>query len=149
MKIHISLNVNNLEDSVGFYKKMFDTKPVKFIKESSEQITSSNKTGYSKFGIDSPPLNLTLNEIKSTNQKENHKAVSHLGIQLKSSVDVLLYKKKWEDKGLLTLDETEVDCCYAKQNKIWIKDPDGYEWEAFVVLENLESNTENKTACCD
>ena len=25
------------------------------------------------------------------------------------------------------------DCCYARQDKAWVRDPDGNEWEVFVV----------------
>ena len=28
------------------------------------------------------------------------------------------------------------DCCYALQDKVWVRDPDGNEWEVFVVLKD-------------
>jgi hypothetical protein len=44
----------------------------------------------------------------------------------------------------------QTDCCYAKQDKTWVHDPDGNEWEVFVVLEdNLpEKPGSPETACC-
>jgi hypothetical protein len=43
---------------------------------------------------------------------------------------------------LLTRDEMQTSCCYALQDKTWVKDPDGNEWEVFVVLEdNLAETT--------
>ncbi len=27
-------------------------------------------------------------------------------------------------------------CCYGLQGKTWVRDPDGNEWEVFVVLED-------------
>jgi hypothetical protein len=43
----------------------------------------------------------------------------------------------------------DTNCCYANQNKTWVKDPDGNEWEAFVVLEdNLAEQEVTSEACC-
>jgi hypothetical protein len=33
-------------------------------------------------------------------------------------------------------DEMQTTCCYAVQDKTWVSDPDGNEWEVFVVLED-------------
>jgi hypothetical protein len=30
----------------------------------------------------------------------------------------------------------QTNCCYALQDKTWVRDPDGNEWEAFVVLKD-------------
>jgi len=49
---------------------------------------------------------------------------------------VLALRKKWEDAGLLTRDEMQTNCCYALQDKTWVRDPDGNEWEVFVVLQD-------------
>jgi hypothetical protein len=43
---------------------------------------------------------------------------------------------RWADEELITRDETQTDCCYAIQDKMWMTDPDGNEWEVFVVLED-------------
>jgi hypothetical protein len=51
-------------------------------------------------------------------------------------------REKWADAGLITRDEMQTNCCYALQDKTWVKDPDGNEWEVFVVLEdNLAETT--------
>ena len=39
--------------------------------------------------------------------------------------------------GLATFDEMDTDCCYARQDKIWVRDPDGTPWEVFVTHEDL------------
>jgi lactoylglutathione lyase len=39
----------------------------------------------------------------------------------------------------------KTNCCYALQDKTWVADPDGNQWEAFVVLED---NTEQTSMCC-
>jgi hypothetical protein len=40
------------------------------------------------------------------------------------------------EKGLLPRDEMQTDCCYALQDKAWVRDPDGNEWEVFTVIED-------------
>src|ERR671920_1552049 len=125
LKAHLALNVHNVERSIEFYQKLFGIEPSKV------------RTGYAKFDVQNPPLNLTLNEY-SFNERG---ALSHLGIQVASTNDVLAMREKWVDAGLLTRDEMQTSCCYALQDKTWVKDPDGNEWEVFVVLEDNLAET--------
>jgi catechol 2,3-dioxygenase-like lactoylglutathione lyase family enzyme len=134
IKAHISLNVRNIEQSVEFYKKMLGIEPSKV------------RTGYAKFDVQNPPLNLALNEIPFNERG----ALSHLGIQVASTADVLAVRERWAMAGLSTRDEMQTSCCYAVQDKTWVTDPDGNEWEVFVVLEdNLpEASGADVSACC-
>jgi len=126
LKAHLALNVHNVERSIEFYKKLFGIEPSKV------------RTGYAKFNVQNPPLNFTLNEHNFGERG----ALSHLGIQVASTDDVLATREKWIEAGLLTRDEMQTSCCYALQDKTWVKDPDGNEWEVFVVLEdNLAETT--------
>ena len=68
-----------------------------------------------------------------------------MGIQVGSTEDVLAKRQEWVDAGLVTRDEMQTNCCYATQDKTWVHDPDGNEWEVFVVLQdNLP-----ETAACE
>jgi catechol 2,3-dioxygenase-like lactoylglutathione lyase family enzyme len=129
LKAHLSLNVRNVEQSIQFYSKMLGIEPSKV------------RTGYAKFDVQNPPLNLTLNEALVAGRG----ALSHLGIQLTSTEDVLRMRQQWNEAGLSTHDEMQTSCCYAVQDKTWVLDPDGNEWEAFVVLED---NLAESSACC-
>ena len=125
IKAHISLNVSNVEKSIEFYRKLFGINPAKI------------RRGYAKFDLENPPLNLALNE----SYINKGGTLSHLGIQVASTGDVLAAKSNWEQMGLLTSDEMQTTCCYALQDKTWVRDPDGNEWEVFVVLEdNLQQS---------
>jgi catechol 2,3-dioxygenase-like lactoylglutathione lyase family enzyme len=129
LKAHLALNVKNVSDSIDFYRKLFGIEPSKV------------RTGYAKFDVQNPPLNFTLNEGPVANRG----ALSHLGIQVRSTEDVLATRQRWNEVGLLTRDEMQTDCCYATQDKTWVRDPDGNEWEVFVVLkDNLV-----ETAACE
>jgi catechol 2,3-dioxygenase-like lactoylglutathione lyase family enzyme len=128
LKAHLALNVRNVVDSIQFYQKMLGIEPSKV------------RTGYAKFDVQNPPLNLTLNEV-AFNERG---ALSHLGIQVASTSDVLAMREKWVESGLVTRDEMQTNCCYATQDKTWVRDPDGNEWEVFVVLQD---NLPESAAC--
>jgi catechol 2,3-dioxygenase-like lactoylglutathione lyase family enzyme len=133
LKAHISLNVRDVARSIEFYRQMFGIEPSKV------------RTGYAKFDVQNPPLNLALNELP---QLAGSGVLSHLGIQVGSTDDVLATRLRWQRAGLTTVDEMQTSCCYAKQNKSWVHDPDGNEWEVFVVLEdNLPENAAQKSCC--
>lgn len=129
LKAHLAINVRNVEQSIDFYRKMLGIDPAKV------------RTGYAKFDVQNPPLNLTLNQVPFTDRG----ALSHLGIQVSSTDDVLAQRQKWAEAGLVTRDEMQTNCCYAKQDKTWVHDPDGNEWEVFVVLED---NLAETSTCC-
>jgi catechol 2,3-dioxygenase-like lactoylglutathione lyase family enzyme len=129
LKAHLALNVRNVERSTEFYKKMLGLEPSKV------------RQGYAKFDVQNPPLNLTLNEATF----ESRGALSHLGIQVAETADVLAMREQWIERGLATREEMQTNCCYALQDKAWVQDPDGNEWEVFVVLQD---NLLETSACC-
>ena len=135
LKAHLALNVRNVENSIKFYEKMLGLEPSKV------------RTGYAKFDVQNPPLNLTLNQVPFT----DNGALSHLGIQVATTEDVMAMKNLWEESGLAPREEIQTTCCYALQDKAWVHDPDGNEWEVFVVIEDSLSEeiqgAADKTCC--
>ena len=129
LKAHLALNVKDVERSTEFYKKLFGVEPSKV------------RGGYAKFNVENPPLNFTLNQARFNERG----ALSHLGIQVGSTDDVLAVRERWEAAALVPRDEMQTNCCYALQDKAWVRDPDGNEWEVFVVLED---NLAETSACC-
>lgn len=134
LKAHVAIKVRNVNNSLEFYRRLFGIEPSKV------------RTGYAKFDVQNPPLNFTLNESPAGEPG----ALSHMGIQVKSTEDVLAMRQAWANAGLFTRDEMQTDCCFATQDKTWVRDPDGNEWEAFVVLkDNLpETPAAEPSACC-
>ncbi len=134
LKPHVSLNVSNIQQSIEFYRKMLGIEPCKV------------RTGYAKFDVQNPPLNLAMNQV-SPSAEGKVSRLSHLGIQVASTEDVMTMRERWLAAGLAPRDEMQTSCCYAVQDKTWVHDPDGNEWEVFVVLEdNLPEN--QSSVCC-
>jgi catechol 2,3-dioxygenase-like lactoylglutathione lyase family enzyme len=142
-KAHIALHVRDLARSIDFYRKLFDVEPVKMRRD------------YAKFDLAQPALNFTLNESPAHGSPESSRneprSLSHLGIQVASTNEVLAMRDRWKRAGLDTRDEMKIECCYASQDKTWARDPDGNEWEVFVILEDHlpEKPVEAEaSACC-
>ena len=134
MRIHLGLRVKDLEASLAFYRKMFDVAPAKV------------RPGYAKFEVLEPPVNLTLNA--SPGGPSGTGNVSHFGVQVKDTDAVAAAQKRLEAAGLATRSEAGTTCCHAVQDKAWVIDPDGNEWEFFVVLEDAVPDGASEAACC-
>lgn len=135
MRAHLSINVSDVSASVEFYKKVFGVEPQKFTKD------------YAKFDLKEPSLNFTMQT--AVMDKSN---VNHLGIEVDSAEEVEQWQTKLGEAGLVELVEKGTDCCYARQDKVWLKDPDGNAWEIFYVHEQLPVegvlNKATNSACC-
>lgn len=130
--VHVGINVTNLEKSIEFYKKLFGKNLVK------------EKEDYAKFLVDETNLNFTLNlkdEVKG-NQ------VNHFGFQVDTAEDVNFHKKRLEKEGFFARDEMNTTCCYAVQDKFWVTDPDGNEWEFFYTKGDSDINKIELSPCC-
>ncbi len=126
-RLHLALNIRQLDPSVKFYEALFNLK------------ASKVKPGYAKFEVADPPVNLTLNE---TDQVTGNR-VSHLGVEVKTGKDVRRQAERLKQLGLETEIEESTTCCYARQDKVWVTDPDGNSWETFVVYEDSDLKTDS------
>ena len=135
LKPHVSLNVSNVDASVAFYEKVFGVAATK------------RRPGYAKFDLAEPSLNLSMVETPPTGTN-----ASHFGIQVASTEDVASAWTGFKQAGLETRNEDNTSCCYALQDKVWVKDPDGNEWEVFVVKGDTDRMSDEpavaKAACC-
>jgi len=129
--IHISLPASDLAASVDFYRRFLGVGPNK------------ERPGYARFLVADPPLNLALNAVDSTAPGGVH----HLGVQVQDSDSVWRRREAVESAGLSTRTEENVDCCYAVQDKFWVTDPDGVEWEVFTVKDEAGA-VPAAEACC-
>jgi catechol 2,3-dioxygenase-like lactoylglutathione lyase family enzyme len=119
-RLHVSLRARDLGQSRAFYEKLFNQPPTKV------------RPGYVKFEVLEPPVNFVLNEDPGMKPGG---ALSHFGVQVKSTAVVTAAQARLAAAGLETLGEEQTDCCHAVQDKIWVRDPDGHQWEFFVVTQ--------------
>jgi lactoylglutathione lyase len=132
-RLQLALNVDNLDESVAFYSRLFAATPAKV------------KPGYANFAITEPPLKLVL--IENPGQGGS---INHLGVEVPDTVDVT--QRRLAEHGLASVDERGTTCCYAKQDKFWVqRAPNGEQWEVYTVLGDSDSFAGTGTSqpgCC-
>lgn len=134
-RIHMGMAVKDLQRSIAYYATLFGQPPTK------------TRPRYAKFEVAEPPVNLSLNEVGGETGQNN--PVAHFGIQVKSSDAVQRVSDRLTTAGLGTRTEENVTCCYAVQDKVWTTDPDGNNWEVYVVLDDDgQSHASSQSACC-
>ncbi len=131
---HLSLDVPDLDGAVAFYTELFGQEPAK------------RKPGYAKFELADPPVALAL-------QRASRPALSHLGIRVDTTGKVQSASVRLRSSGLVTLDERDTSCCYARQDKVWVADPAGNRWEVYTLLGDVDDDHEDDlagstAACC-
>jgi catechol 2,3-dioxygenase-like lactoylglutathione lyase family enzyme len=139
VKLHLSLNVNDIERSTEWYETLLGTP------------THKRRPGYANFDLENPPLKLALQQHSA----EGGGPLNHLGLLVPTTEAVLAAKERLESAGLVTFSEENVSCCYARQDKIWVRDPDGNAWEVYTLLDDLldeddhhHAEGEAVTGCC-
>ena len=123
-RMHVSLYVSNIQNSVLFYSAFFNQKPEKV------------KLGYAKFVLESPSLIISFVE----NKEKINSQFGHLGFQVDSAIELQSRLADAKNAGLQIVEEMGVSCCYAVQDKFWVMDPDGYHWEVYQFTEDAEFN---------
>ena len=133
IKTHLSLNVSDLSRSIEFYTAFFGTPPHKV------------RPGYANFDLMEPPLKFALveNPVRACAQAGR---LDHLGFQVATQEEVERAKDRLKAARLATFDETDATCCYAKQDKVWAHDPDGNEWEVYVLLDDMTEDHDHDHA---
>ncbi len=117
-RVQLALNVNDIEEAVSFYTRLFGTEPAK------------RRPGYANFAIAEPPLKLVLLENPGQGGTLNH-----LGVEVEDTAAVEAEQARLADAGLAAVDERDTTCCYARQDKFWVKGaPAGERWEIYTVL---------------
>ena len=128
-RLQLALNVNDIDQAVTFYSRLFGTEPAK------------RRPGYANFAIAEPPLKLVLIENPG-----HGGSINHLGVEVESSETVHAEIGRLTGEGLFTEEEIGTTCCFATQDKVWVTGPGGEKWEVYTVL--ADSDTFGATASC-
>jgi catechol 2,3-dioxygenase-like lactoylglutathione lyase family enzyme len=119
VKFHVSLNASDLERSIAFYRVLLGVEPAKV------------RQDYAKFELEEPPLVLSLIPGHSGGN------LNHVGLRVRATEELVDIQKRLETAGILTKREEGVECCYARQTKFWVSDPDRLLWEVYVFHEDI------------
>jgi catechol 2,3-dioxygenase-like lactoylglutathione lyase family enzyme len=133
-RLQLALNVNDIDEAVTFYSKLFGAEPAK------------RRPGYANFALAEPPLKLVLLENPGQGGTLNH-----LGVEVPDIDTVDAEQGRLARAGLTSVDERDTTCCYARQDKFWVKGPsDGEAWEFYTVLEDSLTfyGEDDGPACC-
>ena len=112
-RVHISVNVDNLEEAVTYYGALFGANP------------DVLKEDYARFRLDEPCMNFSMTSRGRT------VGVDHMGIDVDSGEELVEVTERLLAAGHATSDLTEGACCYALSTKSWSVDPAGVPWETF------------------
>ena len=135
-RMHVSLYVSDLANTIHFYNQFFGQEPVKI------------RNGYSKYVLDEPSLIISFVENKDRVQQH----FGHLGFQVETLDELNKRLSVAQTAGLVTREEIGTNCCFANQDKFWVSDPDGVQWEVYYFHADAEFNDphfeEPASACC-
>lgn len=133
-RVQLALNVDDLDEAIAFYTRLFGVDPAKV------------KPGYANFVVADPPLKLVLMESRG-----HGGTLNHLGVEVDSSEAVLTESQRLADAGVLTDEEIDSTCCYATQDKVWVSGPSGERWEIYKVKADSETfgpADDSEPTCC-
>jgi predicted enzyme related to lactoylglutathione lyase len=137
-RVQLALRVGDLEGSIDFYSKLFNTEPAK------------RHPGYANFALTEPALKLVLLE----GEPGQATVMDHLGVEVESTGEVDAASQRLTGEGMDTLVENGTTCCYAQQDKVWVHGPGQEPWEVYTVTGDSASfgkdspATVTAAACC-
>jgi catechol 2,3-dioxygenase-like lactoylglutathione lyase family enzyme len=129
IRFHLSLNVANLARSIEFYRVLFGTAPAKC------------RDDYAKFELDDPPLVLSLEPVGVGAGG----SLNHLGFRMPDSAALVAMQRRLGEAGINSRREEGVECCYARQTKFWVTDPDNTLWEIYTLDEDIDHRGRGQT----
>jgi len=140
-RMHIHVAVENLNDSIRFYRAMFGNVEPTVL-----------KSDYCKWELTDPAINFAISHRGAKPD------VDHIGIQVETDAELAEMNARFTKAKLPVQTQTETTCCYAKSDKAWTIDPQGVAWETFKTLETApvygeshdrtQAQAQSTAACC-
>ena len=121
MRLQLALNVDDLDEAIDFYQRMFGTPPAKV------------RPGYANFAVANPPLKLVLFAGGGAPG-----SINHLGVETETAAEVVSAEQRLTESGRETTGVDDALCCYAEKTETWLAGPDGTRWEWYVKTGDSE-----------
>lgn len=135
-RFHVHVAVDDLDANVRFYSTIFGAAP------------TVQKADYAKWMVDDPCINFAIS-------KRGVKAgVDHLGFQVDTDEELKALREHVGAAEIAAFDQPDAQCCYARSDKYWTKDPQGIAWETYRTLGEVEifgadtAKAAESHACC-
>ncbi len=120
MKLHISLNVEDIGKSIAFYSSLFG-KPADIVRDN-----------YAKWDVDDPSVNFVI-ESNCCASNSGHIGFDHIGIEADDRDQLATLVERIRQSGNPWLEPESTTCCYARSDKAWVRGAAGEPWEAFLT----------------
>jgi catechol 2,3-dioxygenase-like lactoylglutathione lyase family enzyme len=120
-RLHVSVAVEDLAQSVRFYSTLFGAEP------------SVLKPDYAKWMMEDPRVNFSISSRVDLSRGDAV-GLDHLGIQVESREELAEIADRLANAGRAVFDKGEAHCCYAHSHKAWVRDPQGLAWETFFTF---------------
>ena len=105
-RVQLALNVADLDESIEFYTKLFQTAPAKV------------REDYANFSIADPPLKLVLFAAAG-----EPGTLNHIGVEVDSTGRGRRGDRPGHRRGFRPGVQDNVSCCFAVQDKTWVHGP--------------------------
>jgi len=115
-RMHVHVNVADLERSVLYYSTLFGADP------------TVRKPEYAKWMLEDPRVNFAIS------QQGRPPGVDHLGIQADSRAELDQVAARLDAADYELAPQEATTCCYAVSDKAWSQDPNGLKWESFFTF---------------
>ena len=119
---HVTLCISDLDRSVRFYERLFNQPPAMY------------HGNYARFETAQPSVVLVL----YASARPSGGALSHVGLRCGTSAELVEIQQRLESAGIDTQCQEGVECCYSRQTKFWVSDPDAVLWELYILEQDTE-----------
>lgn len=119
-RFHVHIHVTDLQENVRFYSGLFGAEPTVL------------KHDYAKWMLEDPRVNFAVSA------RERGTGIGHLGLQVDTDAELAQLGERARPASKHAHEERAAHCCYARSNKLWLKDPQGVVWETFRTFDRVE-----------
>ena len=120
-RLHLHISTDDLQTSKAFYSAIFGQEP------------TLDKPDYVRWEIDDPHVHLAI-----SHQEARGFGIDHVGIKTENEDELASLAARLSSIMAPIRDEPQAECCYAKSDKHWTRDPSGVIWEMFHTMEQAE-----------